>query len=184
MIKINVLNNQIHLFPKKITPLSIWKEFLAVTLKKPVAALFNQKLIELNFPLTQDGELEILTEENRKSLDVLNHSTAHLMAQAIKRLYPQALLTIGPAIKEGFYYDIDFQKHDISKNDFAAIEKMMKQISLENHPIIREEVSYQKAKEIFANNPYKIVLLEKHKEEVISIYRQGEFLTFVVVVIF
>ncbi|MFB0638454.1 threonine--tRNA ligase [Candidatus Phytoplasma solani] len=175
MIKINVLNNQIHLFPKKITPLSIWKEFLAVTLKKPVAALFNQKLIELNFPLTQDGELEILTEENRKSLDVLNHSTAHLMAQAIKRLYPQALLTIGPAIKEGFYYDIDFQKHDISKNDFAAIEKMMKQISLENHPIIREEVSYQKAKEIFANNPYKIVLLEKHKEEVISIYRQGEF---------
>ncbi|WP_373375602.1 threonine--tRNA ligase [Candidatus Phytoplasma solani] len=175
MIKINVLNNQIHLFPKKITPLSIWKEFLAVTLKKPVAALFNQKLIELNFPLIQDGELEILTEENRKSLDVLNHSTAHLMAQAIKRLYPQALLTIGPAIKEGFYYDIDFQKHDISKNDFAAIEKMMKQISLENHPIIREEVSYQKAKEIFANNPYKIVLLEKHKEEVISIYRQGEF---------
>ncbi|WP_349401941.1 threonyl-tRNA synthetase [Candidatus Phytoplasma solani] len=176
MIKINLLNNQIHSFPAKVTPLEIWKTLLKTTFKKPVAALFNQKLVELNYSLMQDGTLEILTEENPKSLDVLNHSTTHLMAHAIQRLYPQVLLTIGPAIREGFYYDIDFQSHSVTEKDLIIIEKKMHEIALENHLITMEKVTYDKAKQLFANNPYKLILLEKHKEEVITICQQGEFI--------
>ncbi|CAM11353.1 Threonyl-tRNA synthetase [Candidatus Phytoplasma australiense] len=176
MIKINLLNHQSHSFPSKTTPLEIWKNWLKKTLKKPVAALFNQKFIELDYPLTQDGDLEILAESNPKSLFVLNHSTAHLMAQAIQRLYPNALFTIGPAIKEGFYYDIDFQNHSISEKDLPTIEKKMHEVALENHSMIMKKVTHDEAKRLFSYNPYKLILLEKHKEEDITVCHQGEFI--------
>ncbi|MBP5836084.1 threonine--tRNA ligase [Candidatus Phytoplasma meliae] len=175
MIQINFFKNQTALFHIGITPFEIWKEHLSTSLNKPVAAFFNQNPIELNYPLKENGDLEILTPTDLKVLEILNHSAAHLMAQAIQRLYPQALLTIGPAIKEGFYYDIDFRNQVITPKDFPIIEKMMKQIVGENLPIVREEISYEQAKQLFATNPYKLILLEKHKEAVISIYRQGEF---------
>lgn len=175
MIKISFFDNQIQEFISGITPLLIWKKHLSTHFKKPVAALFNDQPIELDFPLKENGNLEILTESDPKSLEVLNHSTSHLMAQAVARLYPGALFTVGPAIKEGFYYDIDFQNHTISEKGFLAIEKVMHQISLENHPITREEVSFEQAQKLFACNPYKQVLLEKFRDQTISIYRQGEF---------
>ncbi|MBS2126255.1 threonine--tRNA ligase ['Fragaria x ananassa' phyllody phytoplasma] len=175
MIKINFFNNQTALFHPGITPFEIWKECLSTSLNKPVAAFFNQNPIELNYPLKENGDLEILTQTDVKVLEILNHSAAHLMAQAIQRIYPQALLTIGPVIKEGFYYDIDFQNQVITPKDFPIIEKMMKQIVGENLPIVREEISYEQAKQLFSTNPYKLILLEKNKEVVISIYRQGEF---------
>lgn len=111
-------------------------------------------------------------------LNVLNHSCAHLMAQAIKRLYPDAKFWVGPVIENGFYYDIDTSSA-ISEEDFPAIEKMMKKISKEDKRITRLELSVEEALEIFKDDPYKLDLIHNHLEGsdlIISAYKQGEFI--------
>jgi len=110
-------------------------------------------------------------------LNVINHSCAHLMAQAIKHLYPNALFWVGPVITDGFYYDIDLQGEVIKEEDLSKIEKEMKKISKDGKRITREEISKEKALEIFKDDPYKLDLinnLDEH-EVVISTYRQGDF---------
>ncbi|MCQ2792169.1 MAG: threonine--tRNA ligase [Bacilli bacterium] len=108
--------------------------------------------------------------------DILNHSTAHLLAHAIHRLYPKALFAIGPSIEEGFYYDIDFGKDVLVENDFAKIEAEMKKIVKENIKIVRKEVSKDEALNLFKNNPYKVELIKELKDEKITVYEQGDFL--------
>ncbi|MDV3198070.1 MAG: threonine--tRNA ligase [Vigna little leaf phytoplasma] len=162
-------------FPVGITPLNLIEQKLIFFKKPPIAALFNRQLIELNRNLTEDGTLEFLTNEDPQSLEILNHSTAHLMAQAITRIFPHALLTIGPTIKEGFYYDIDFGDSLISQKDLIQIEKEMYKIVDEKLDINRKEISYEESKKLFAHNPYKKIILDKIKDNVISIYTQGEF---------
>lgn len=107
----------------------------------------------------------------------LNHSTAHLMAHAIKRLYPQAKFWVGPVVEEGFYYDIDLGEAVISEADLPEIEKMMKKISKENKRIYREEISKEEALERFKNDEYKIDLIKRldQEDEIISVYKQGEW---------
>lgn len=110
-------------------------------------------------------------------LNVLNHSTAHVMAQAIKRLYPQAKFWVGPVVEEGFYYDVDLGDDIISEADFLKIEKEMKKISKENKRITRIELSKAEALEMFKDDFYKLDLINRLDEDevVISAYRQGEF---------
>ena len=110
-------------------------------------------------------------------LNVLNHSCAHLMAQAIKHLYPKALFWVGPVITDGFYYDIDLQGDVISEEDLTKIEKEMKKISKDGKRITREEISKKEALEIFKDDPYKLDLINNldEQEVVISTYRQGDF---------
>lgn len=109
-------------------------------------------------------------------LSVMNHSCAHMMAQAIRRQFPQALFWVGPVITEGFYYDIDLGETVLSETDFAKIEQEMKKISKEAKYIIREEISRQAALERFKSDPYKIDLIQNMADdEVISTYKQGEF---------
>ncbi|MDW3617870.1 MAG: threonine--tRNA ligase [Candidatus Phytoplasma pruni] len=175
MIKIRFNNDVIESFSKGITPVEIIQQQNLNFATKPIAALFNEKAIELNRPLEEDGTLEIMIEKHEKSLEILNHSTAHLMAQAIKRLYPEALFVVGPTIKEGFYYDIDFQNSVVSENDFATIEKMMQTISQEKLAIMRKEVSYEEAEKLFADNIYKQTILKNIKDPILSVYTQGEF---------
>ena len=103
----------------------------------------------------------------------LNHSTSHLMAEAISHLYPSAKFGFGPAIEEGFYYDIDFP-NPITEEDLPLIEKEMHKIAAKNQPFVREEVTRAKAMELFKDNPYKLELIEGIKEP-ITIYRQGEW---------
>jgi len=115
-------------------------------------------------------------KENEK-LNILNHSCAHLMAQAVKHLYPKALFWVGPVIEEGFYYDIDLGDEVLKDEDIARIEKEMKKISKDGKRIYREEISKSVALEKFANDPYKIDLIERMDENdtVISCYTQGDF---------
>ena len=116
-------------------------------------------------------------KENER-LSVLNHSSAHVMAQAIKRLYPQALFWVGPVIEDGFYYDVDLGDEVLTEEDFPKIEKEMKKISKENKYIVREELTLDEALEMFANDPYKLDLINNNltqEDVVISAYRQGEF---------
>lgn len=111
-----------------------------------------------------------------KKLNVLNHSCAHLMAQAIKRIYPNALFWVGPVIEEGFYYDIDLGDVSLSEEDLLKIEKEMKKISKDGKRIYKEEISKKEALERFKNDPYKIDLINNMEgNEQISCYTQGEF---------
>lgn len=108
-------------------------------------------------------------------LSVLNHSCAHMMAQAVKRLYPQAKFWVGPVVSEGFYYDIDLGDDVIKDEDLEKIEKEMKKIAKDGKRIVREEISKSDALTLFADDPYKLELIEDLEDGSITTYRQGEF---------
>ncbi len=112
-----------------------------------------------------------------KKLSVMNHSCAHLLAQAVKHLYPDALFWVGPVIEEGFYYDIDLNGKTLNENDLPAIEKEMKKIAKDGKRIVRHEISKADALEMFKNDPYKVDLISRmdENEQVISCYTQGDF---------
>ena len=145
--------------------------------KKALVGKFNGELVDTKTPLNEDGTIAILTQQDAESLDVMRHSTAHLLAQALKRIYPGIKLGIGPTIENGFYYDVDSDT-PITTEDFPAIEKEMKRIVAENLEIVRHDVSRAEAQAKFKeiDDEYKLELLEAIPEdEQVSIYEQGEF---------
>ncbi|GIO13896.1 threonine--tRNA ligase 1 [Cohnella xylanilytica] len=147
--------------------------------KNAVAGKVNGKVVDLNTELKEDASLEILTLDSPEGLEVMRHSTAHLMAQAIKRLFggDKVKLGIGPVIEDGFYYDIDLEQ-SITPDDLASIEKEMEKIVKEDLPIVRRVVSREEALRIYREieDPLKIELIEGLPEgSVITIYDQGEF---------
>ncbi|HCU9039799.1 TPA: threonine--tRNA ligase [Staphylococcus aureus] len=143
--------------------------------KKAVAGKFNGQLVDLTKPLETDGSIEIVTPGSEEALEVLRHSTAHLMAHAIKRLYGNVKFGVGPVIEGGFYYDFDIDQN-ISSDDFEQIEKTMKQIVNENMKIERKVVSRDEAKELFSNDEYKLELIDAIPEdENVTLYSQGDF---------
>ncbi|MCD8786969.1 threonine--tRNA ligase [Staphylococcus gallinarum] len=143
--------------------------------KKAVAGKLNRQLIDLTRPIETDGEIEIVTPGSEEALEVLRHSTAHLMAQALKRLYGDVCFGVGPVIEGGFYYDFDMEE-SISSDDFEKIEKTMKQIVNENYPIERKVVTRNEAKAFFSDDPYKQELIDAIPEdENVTLYSQGEF---------
>jgi len=141
--------------------------------KKSLAYKLNGKIYDLKTPLSGDGAFSLITETDPEALDMLRHDASHLMAQALKNLYPDIKFGFGPSIEEGFYYDVDLEQ-PISEAAFPAIEAEMKKLSAQNYPITRQDVSFEEAKLIFKDNPYKLELIEEIKAD-ISVYRQGEF---------
>ena len=115
-------------------------------------------------------------KENEK-LNKLNHSCAHLLAQAVKHLYPNAMFWVGPVIEDGFYYDIDLGDKVLTEEDIEAISKEMKKLAKDGKRIVRHELSKEEALDMFKNDPYKIDLIERmdENETVISCYTQGDF---------
>ena len=144
-----------------------------------VAAKINGKLVDLSTPLTDQDAVVLLTKKDSEALEVLRHSAAHLMADAILRLYPTAQLTIGPVVEDGFYYDIFLTDTKLSPDQFPKIEAEMQKIAKEAHPFQRCQASYDEANEHYARyqaidggeNPFK-------KEIVADIAKKGENLTF------
>lgn len=112
---------------------------------------------------------------NEEELNTLNHSCAHMMAQAIKHLYPQAKFWVGPVVSEGFYYDVDLGEDVVNDEDIAKIEKEMKKIAKDGKHIVRHEISKDEALEMFKDDPYKIDLIERMEDGNISCYSQGDF---------
>ncbi|MGV3031880.1 threonine--tRNA ligase [Staphylococcus chromogenes] len=162
-------------FEKGITTEEIAQSISPGLRKKAVAGKFNQQLVDLTRPLEENGDIEIITPGSDEALEVLRHSTAHLMAQAIKRLYGDVKFGVGPVIDGGFYYDFDMEEK-VSSDDFEKIEKTMKQIVNENHPIERRVVSREEAKSFFSEDPYKLELIDAiHEDESVTIYSKGEF---------
>lgn len=145
-------------------------------LKGTVAGRFNGELVDLNYKIEMDGFLEPISVDTEEGLEILRHSTSHLLAQAVKRLYPGTKLGIGPAIKDAFYYDLDVPQQ-ISEDDLPKIEKEMKRIAKEKLKIERSVLSKEKALVLFKGQgeDYKLELIEDLDGEEISVYKQGEF---------
>ena len=141
-----------------------------------VAAGTPEGLLDLTAPLPQAEQIEILTFEDEAGRETYRHSTSHVMAQAVKRLFPEAKLTIGPAIEEGFYYDFD--RKPFTPEDLAAIEAEMRKIIAEDLPIQREAIARAEAFRLYQEmgEKYKLELLEGISDEQVSCYRQGEFI--------
>ena len=139
-----------------------------------VVAKLDGKLIDLDAPLDGGGDFEVVTGNSSEGLEVLRHSTAHAMAQAILELYPGSKLTIGPPIENGFFYDIEV-KGRITDEDLPRIEERMREIVARNLPIEREEVSKAEVQRLYADNPYKLEIIGDLEEGDISVYRQGDF---------
>lgn len=148
--------------------------------KKALAGKLNGKEIDLRTPLLESGTIEIITDKSEEALDIMRHSTAHLLAQAIKRIYGKehhVQFGVGPVIENGFYYDVDIDVA-ITPEDLPKIEKEMKKIINSNLPIERIEVSREEAKARFEaiGDELKLELLEAIPEgEAVTIYEQGEF---------
>lgn len=145
--------------------------------KNSLAGKVNGEHVDFRAPIINDAKVEIITNDSKDGIDILRHSTAHLMAQAIKRLYSDVKLGVGPVIEEGFYYDIDMDQ-PLTPEDLPKIEKEMKRIIDENLEINRVEVTREEAKKRFEEigDDLKLELLEDIPEgDTISIYEQGEF---------
>ncbi len=175
-LKISLPNGQQVTVPEGKTSLEVLKEFAPRYLKQAVAVRLNGNLLDLKRPLHESGQLEVLTFDDPEGREVFWHSSAHLMAQAVKELFPQAKLAIGPPIDGGFYYDIDVD-HPFTAEDLQAIEKRMLEIVKKALPIRREELPLSEAVELFRSmgEDYKVEILSEIGDEFVSIYRQGDF---------
>ena len=160
---------------EKISLYEIIKE-LGLDSKKLIAAKFNGESFDLSHYVNSDGEVEAINTDSPEGLEILRHSTAHLMAQAVERLYPGTHFGIGPAIKDGFYYDIDVAG-TITENDLPKIEAEMRKISGAGEKVIREDMSKEDALKFFEarNDPYKTELISEIDAPTVSIYKQGEY---------
>ncbi|MHC5374513.1 threonine--tRNA ligase [Enterococcus sp. LJL120] len=145
--------------------------------KKALAGKFNGELIDLNRAIEADGTIEIVTPDHEDALGILRHSTAHLMANALRRLFPHIHFGVGPAIDSGFYYDTDNGENPVTVEDLPAIEAEMMKIVKENNPIVRKVLTKEEALEIFASDPYKVELInEMPADEIITAYEQKDFI--------
>jgi threonyl-tRNA synthetase len=177
MIRISLKDGSQREYPEGITLLQVAQDISPRLAKNAVAGVFNGKLSDLNAGIAEDGELELLGFDDRRGADVYRHSSSHVMAQAVKRLWPETKLAIGPAIDRGFYYDFD-SPHTFTPDDFALIEKEISAIIEADYPFVRKELSREEALAYFKarNENFKVELIQALPEEAtISIYQQGEF---------
>ncbi|OZU89758.1 threonine--tRNA ligase [Virgibacillus indicus] len=176
-ISITFPDGAVKQFPKGTTGEEIAGSISSGLKKQALAIKLDGKQVDLRRELTDSGEIEIITYKNQEGIEIMRHSTAHLMAQAVKRLYKDVKFGVGPIIEEGFYYDMDME-HKITPEDLPKIEKEMKRIVDEALEIKRIEVSRSEAKEMFREigDDLKLELIDAIPEdEQVTIYQQGEF---------
>jgi threonyl-tRNA synthetase len=179
MVKVTLPDGAVREYEQGVTIEDIAGSISSGLKKNALAGKVNGKVVDLYTELHEDAQVEIITYDSTEGLEVLRHSTAHLMAQAIKRLYhdKNVKLGIGPVIEDGFYYDIDME-HSLTPDDLVKIEKEMERIVQENLPIRRHEVSREEAIRVYEDigDNLKLELIHDLPDDaVISIYEQGEF---------
>ena len=177
VVKVSFPDGAVKEYPKGTTTEDIAASISPGLKKKAIAGKLDGEMYDLRRPIEKDGAIEIVTPDSNDALEVLRHSTAHLMAQAIKRLYKNVKLGVGPVIEGGFYYDIDLEE-SLSPEDLPVIEKEMKKIINENLDVVRKEVSRNEAVQMYKEigDEYKLELIEAIPEdETVTIYEQGEF---------
>lgn len=177
MIKITLPDGSVRECEKGTKIYDIASEISEGLARNALCAGLNGKLTGLDTPVEEDAELRIYTFKDEEGREVYRHTTSHILAQAVKNIYPTVKLAIGPAIKDGFYYDFEF-KTPITQEDFPKIEAEMQRIIKANLPLVRKELSRQEAEALFRKfaEDYKIELLSAIPEgETVSTYTQGEF---------
>ncbi len=173
MINITLPDGNLKTFENAPTGLELAESISVDFARNCVAMELGEELVDLTTPITADTKVRLITQKDPEALHVLRHSAAHVMAQAILRLYKDAKLTIGPAIDDGFYYDIDMGP--VSEEDFAKIEAEIKKITKAKLPIYRKELSKAEALEFYKDEPYKQEMISELEDGTISFYEQGEF---------
>lgn len=177
MAELLLKNGNKKTFPDGISLFESVKQLSNSLAKKVLVAKVNGKVTDLREPIVDGTTVDFLTFDDQAGKDTLRHTASHIMAQAIQHLFKDVKFAIGPAIENGFYYDIDTE-HRFTQDDFAAIEAEMAKIVKENLPLTREVVSRADALKLFkeAGQDYKVELIEElPEEEEISLYRQGDF---------
>ena len=176
-IEIQIADGDVRIFPRGILPRDILKDLPGNGEKeKIVSAKFSGSPWDLQTPLERSGRLEWVTLNSPEGVETLRHSTSHVMAQAVKSLFPGAKITIGPAIKDGFYYDFDLDHH-FSPEDFPRIEEKMRKIIADDLPLGRRVMGREEAIRYFQERgeSYKAELISELSDATVSLYQQGEF---------
>jgi threonyl-tRNA synthetase len=176
-IQLSFPDSSVRQYPKGVSSEQVAESISSTLKKNAIAGKVNGELIDFKRPINHDSSIEIVPYDSAEGIELLRHSSAHLLAQALKRLYPDVKLGIGPVIENGFYYDIDMA-HSLKSEDLSKIEKMMKKIVNENLPIERKEVSREEAIQRFEKlgDYLKLDLIKDlPNDAVITIYEQGEF---------
>lgn len=176
MVEIKYLNN-VYKYDNAINGFNLSKELFKDSSKKVIAIKINEKESDLSTTITTSSEIDFITSDTKEGLEILRHSTAHLLAYSVKELYKGTKLAIGPSIDNGFYYDFDVEKN-FSENDFADIEKKMQEIVKNDERFSREEWEKDKAIEYFKsiNETYKVELINEIPDgETISVYKLGNY---------
>ncbi|MBW1697040.1 MAG: threonine--tRNA ligase [Deltaproteobacteria bacterium] len=173
MINITFPDKSIKRFSNCPTCFEVAKSISDGFARKCVAMELDGRVVDMSTCIDHDAHVRFLTTNDPEALDIMRHSAAHVMAQAILRLYKDAKLTIGPVVEGGFYYDIDMQP--ISEDDFPRIEKEIQKIIKEKLPFRRKVVTKDEALEFYKNEPYKLELISELEDTTISLYEDGEF---------
>lgn len=177
MIKIKLTDNSIKILDDHVSIMDVAKSISPSLAKITLCGRVDDQLYDASHILTHDCSLTLITEKDNEALDVLRHSTAHLMAQAVKQLYPSAQVTIGPVIEDGFYYDFSYERA-FTPADLQLIENRMHDLVKNNIPLERKEVTPSEAIDYFTsiNEKYKVEIVSTLPEnQVISLYTQGDF---------
>ena len=172
MIKITLPDGGILEAQENTTPKQIAEKISPKLAGEAIAAKINSNLVDLTTPITDDVNLEIVTSKDPEGLKVIRHSCAHIMAEAICKIWPQTKLVYGPTVEDGFYYDIDLDEA-IRPVDFHEIEQQMKQIIDQDSPFVRKEMTRQQALEKMASDKYKTDNINRAAGEIISFYSHG-----------
>jgi len=173
MINITLPDGNIKSFDQAISGLDLARSISEGLARNCVAMELDHRLVDLNARIDRDATVRLVTTKDPEALQVMRHSAAHVMAQAILRLYKNAKLTIGPVVEDGFYYDIDMPP--VSEEDFPTIEAEIQKIIKAKLPLRRREVTKAEALEFYRNEPYKLEMIQELPDGTISVYEQGEF---------
>ncbi|XCE40756.1 threonine--tRNA ligase [Candidatus Liberibacter asiaticus] len=175
-IKLTFPDGSIKNFPVHATGSDVAESISRSLAKKAVAVAINGKVCDLSDPV-REGSIEIITPEDPRSLAVIRHSCAHIMAEAVQSIWPEVQVAIGPIIEDGFYYDFD-KEQPFSSDELAQIEKKMQEIIARDSPFLKQYLSHEKARELFESKKeaYKVEILESiPAKENVTLYRQGEW---------
>ena len=173
MITITFPDESIKSFEEIPTGLDVAKSISENLARSCVAMELDSVIVDLKTEITRDSRIRLITTKDKEALEILRHSAAHVMAQAILHLYKDAKLTIGPVVGDEFYYDIDMEP--VSEDDFSKIEAEMKKIVKAKIPIVREVVSKSEALAFYKDEPYKLEMISELEDITISLYQQGDF---------
>ena len=173
MIKITFPDGTVKEFEKKTSGFDVARSISEGFARNCVAMEIDSELLDLSRSIDKDSTIQFITKKDSKSLEILRHSTAHVMAEAVKRIYKTASLTIGPVVENGFYYDIDMEP--VSEDDFPAIEAEMKKIIKAKITFARKNVSKAEALEFYRDEEYKLEMINDLEDGTISLYTQGDF---------